>query len=140
MQATFKLSESALLFFFRFVTAFLNVLGQFSTLVQEVAQSLPSSLHIARKELIFKCYVVCRRCRRVFLFSECIEGQGVTQRGKNCAYVAFPLHPQQHMRNPCGTLLLKTVELSTGRTYFYPFLTYCYLNIDVSLQSFFGST
>lgn len=40
------------------------------------------------------------------------------------------------MRNPCGTLLLKTVELSTGRTYFYPFLTYCYLNIDISLQSF----
>ena len=81
--------------------------------------------------------MLCVEDVTVFLFSECIEGQGVTQRSKNCAYVAFPLYPQQHKRNPCGTLLLKTVELSTGRTYFYPFLTYCYLNLDVSLQSIF---
>lgn len=139
MQATIKLSESVLLFFFRFLAVFLSVLGQFSTVVQEIAQSLPSSLQVARqarKELIFQRYVVCRRCHRIFPFSECIEGQGVSQRSKNCSYVAFPLHPQQHMRNFCGTLLLKTVELATGRTYFYPFLTYCYLNIDISLQSF----
>lgn len=138
MQASFRLSESVLLFFFRFVTVFLSILGQFSTVVQEVAQSLPSSLHVARKArkvLMFQRYVVCRRCHRNFPFKECIEGQGVSQRSKNCSFVAFPLHPQ-HRRNPCGTLLLKTVQLATGRTYFYSFLTYCYLNIDVSLQSF----
>ena len=40
------------------------------------------------------------------------------------------------MRRPCGTLLLKIVEMASGRTYFYPFLTYCYVNLDVSLHSF----
>lgn len=38
------------------------------------------------------------------------------------------------MRKPCGSLLLKTVELAGGHTYFYPFMTYCYLNLDISLQ------
>jgi hypothetical protein len=35
------------------------------------------------------------------------------------------------MRLPCGSLLLKTVELAA---HFYPFVTYCYLGLDVSLQ------
>jgi hypothetical protein len=41
------------------------------------------------------------------------------------------------MRSPCGTLLLKSVELASRKTYLYPFLMYCYLGLDVSLQSMF---
>ena len=141
MQAAFKLSDTALSFFLRFFRVFLSVLGQFSTVhvVKEVAENLPSSLQIAwkeRKELNFRRYVVCRKCHRIYFFSDCIEGPGISQRSKNCPYVAFPLHPHRHMRNPCGTLLLKTVELAGGCTFFYPFLTYCYVNLDISLQSF----
>ena len=33
-------------------------------------------------------------------------------------------------------VLLKTVELASGRTYFYPQLTYCYVGLEVSLQRF----
>ena len=32
--------------------------------------------------------------------------------------------------------LLKTVELSGGRRILYPFVTYCYLSLEKSLQSF----
>ena len=39
------------------------------------------------------------------------------------------------MRQPCGTILLKTVELSSSKRILYPHLTYCYLSIEASLQS-----
>ena len=39
------------------------------------------------------------------------------------------------MRRPCGTVLLKSVELASGAKYLYPRLTYCYLGLEVSLQS-----
>ena len=102
------------------------VFGQFSQVVQEVAQSLPSSLYVARnsgKELKFHRYAVCKKCHRIYFFKDCIDKSGVTQRSKICQYVAFPMHPQLHMRNPCGTVLLKTVELAARRTYFYPIAT-----------------
>ena len=40
------------------------------------------------------------------------------------------------MRAPCETVLLKRVELASGSTYFYPYLTYCYLSVQLSIQSF----
>ena len=39
------------------------------------------------------------------------------------------------MQTQCGTLLLKTVELASGRKVFYPFMTYCYLGLQASLQT-----
>ena len=53
---------------------------------------------------------------------------------KSCSFKRFPSHPHINMRSACGTLLLKSVELAT---YLYPFLTYCYLGLDVSLQTLF---
>lgn len=40
------------------------------------------------------------------------------------------------MRAPCGAVLLKSVEFASGVTHLYPRLTYGYLGLDVSLQSF----
>ena len=57
-----------------------------------------------------------------------------TQTIKACSFIAFPAHPNHSFRRSCGTRLLKTVELANGRTYFYPFLTYCYVGLDQSLQ------
>ena len=73
MQAAFKFSDTALSIFLRFFRVFLSVLGQFSTVhvVKEIAENLPSSLHIAwkeRKELNFRRYVVCRKCHRIYFF------------------------------------------------------------------------
>ena len=117
--------------------AFLSVLGQFNTVASTVAQCLPSSLYMAGKlenELRFRKYVVCRKCHKIYHMAECIEGHGSTQISKHCAFKAFPLHPHHSMRSSCGTLLLKTVELAGGRTYLYPFLSYCYVGLDQSLQ------
>lgn len=42
------------------------------------------------------------------------------------------------MREACGCLLVKTVELASGKRIFYPYLIYCYLSIKSSLQAMFN--
>ena len=44
-------------------------------------------------------------------------------------------HPQERMRRPCDTTLLKTVELGSQRIILYPYRVYCYLSIEKSLLS-----
>lgn len=139
MQAVFHLSDTVLSFFLGFFRAYMSVLGRFSKMCADIAQCLPSSLYKARlleNKLIFDKYVVCKQCHNVYPFSDCVEGPRNARRSKACPFQHFPSHPQQRMRKPCGSVLLKTVELASGKTYLYPRLTYCYLGLEVSLQAF----
>lgn len=56
---------------------------------------------------------------------------------RKCSFQAYPRHPHHRMRQSCGTPLLKTVELASQNTVqvLYPYLTYCYLGLECSLQS-----
>ena len=65
----------------------------------------------------------------VGVYSNCLEWYN------SCCFQRFPFHPHCHMRKPCETLLLRSVELANGHLHLYPFLTYCYLSLEVSLQS-----
>lgn len=38
------------------------------------------------------------------------------------------------MRKNCDTLLLRTVELASGKIILYPFMTYCYMSLAASLE------
>lgn len=40
------------------------------------------------------------------------------------------------MRAPHGIPLLKTVKLASKKVFFYPYLMYCYLSLEVSLSLF----
>ena len=135
VQATHKLSNAVISALIKFIRVLLSVLGHYSSLAMNVSQILPTSLYMANKlenALTFQRYVVCRKCHRIYCINECLDAS--RQIVKHCSYVAFPTHPHRTMRQPCSTLLMKTVELATGRTYFYPYLTYCYVGLGQSLQ------
>ena len=63
---------------------------------------------------------------------ECIEGCGNRRKAKTCPHIPFAtgLHNRR-----CGGVLLKTIELATGKKYFYPLHTYCYVDLHTSLQT-----
>lgn len=82
----------------------------------------------------FRRYVVCRKCHKVYYFHDCIDKVGTRQTSKQCTYRAYPYHPHDRMRMICGTLLLKTIELASGKHLLYPFMTHCYLSLEYSLQ------
>lgn len=133
MQAVFRLSDVVVNSFLAFFKVFFSILGRSCPSGSDIANHLPSSLYAARKmygEVEFQRYVVCRRCHKIYFFESCIEGC-TTKRSKLCCYS----HPYASMRRPCGTLLLKTVEIASGKKFFYPFLTYCYIGLEASIQA-----
>ena len=58
-----------------------------------------------------------------------------TVTSKLCRYAQFPNHPQSQHRKPCGTPLMKNVQLASGCSHFVPHLIYCYKSIIESLQN-----
>ena len=101
-----------------------------------IAQILPRSLYKLKQQLgcvrdRFHRFVVCRRCQHIYSMSQCIDQN---QTSKTCSHRPFPHHPHSRQRRECGTLLLKTVELTSGKKILYPFLVYCYMSIQDSLQ------
>lgn len=136
MQAVFRLSDVVINYFFAFFKVFFSVLSQNSP-GNDLARHLPSSLYAARKtynKVEFQRYVVCRKCHKLYYFNSCIEGSS-SKRSKVCSFRHFPFHPRQNMRQSCGSLLLKTVEISSGKKLFYPFKTYCYMGLKDSIQA-----
>ena len=140
MQASFKIPDIVIDHFLRFFAAIFTILGDSSEIVRDVCLNLPSTVYRAKKaigELLFTRYVVCQKCFAIYTHSESIETIGTVSKSKRCSFCRFPSHPYRSMRLPCQTLLLKTVELASKRTYLYPFVTYCYLGVETSLQNLF---
>lgn len=136
MQAIYRLSDVVVNHFLAFFRAFFIILGRSAPIGTEIAENLPPSLHVATKtmqKLEYKKYVVCRKCHKLYNFSDCIYGS-YSKRSKLCSFCQFPNHPHLRMRQQCASLLLKTVEMSSGTKIFYPFLTYCYVGLEASLQ------
>ena len=118
----------------RFLKILFGILGSFSSLCFDIANILPGSLYMLHKingglNLGFVRYVVCRKCQNIFKFKQC--GSAIHK----CPYIAFPNHPQSRMRLPCDTLLLKSVGLASGKIIQYPFMTYCYMGLEISLYN-----
>ena len=140
MQAAFRLPDVVIGYFLQFFVVLFHIIGRYCKIGKVIAECLPRSVYKAKQvlgEVKFQCYVVCRKCFSIYQFSQCIETSGIHRKSKQCSFRRFPFHPQLRMRSPCGTLLLKSVELASKKTYLYPFLMYCYLGLDLSLQSMF---
>ena len=134
MLVAFRLPDVVIVHFFHFLNVFIRILGHEDIVI-------PTSMYKIKKvigELKFERYVVCRKCHSIYLFEECIEHTGCHQHSKLSNFRKFPAHPHVSMRSPCGIRLLKSEELSNKKVFLYPYLTYCYLGLEVSLQSLFN--
>ena len=141
MQVVHRMSDVAISCFLKFLWAFFNILGSFSSICVEITKVFPSSLCKAKSIITkpkIKQYVVCRKCHTLYFKMDCMFGIGAAQIGKKCFFKRFPSHPQHRMRKPCGIPLLKTVELAGGKRILYPYMIYSYLSIESSIQAMFN--
>ena len=127
LRVLFSIPDAASSFILKFFSIFLRLFGKI--LAPAVAiPILPTSIYMMRQMFDgvkdFTRYVVCRKCSAVYKLENCNENG----RSKICQFVSYPNHPQRRMRQPCGTTLMKTVELSSSKIILYPYLTYCYLS------------
>lgn len=138
LQMKFYFPDNALTLLLKFLSAFFTVLGNFSPLMDILSRTFPSSLHSLRKKISledsYAKYIVCPKCEQTYQYADCIDVVGSLRLSKRCTHVKFPNHPHMQKRNPCGTLLLKTVELKSGKELLYPFKLYSYKSVKDSLQ------
>lgn len=139
MRVAFRLPDVVLDHFLKFFLVLFRILGCFCSNIT-VVKYLPSSMYKAIKlvELPYRKYVVCRKCCSLYKQAECIEGSGRNAKSRKCSFRKYPCHPQANMRSPYGGLLMKTIELSNQNVYHYPFLMYCYFDLEVALQGLFN--
>ena len=134
-QAVFYSPERVMEVLLLFLYTFFLTLGTLSLPADHLAKMFPRSIHRLKvytgtNKLQSQKYVVCRKCNSIYTFNQCVERSS----SKTCTFCKYPDHPFHHLRQSCGALLLKTVEVSGGRKILYPFLTYCYLGPQHSMQ------
>lgn len=139
-QYRFALSDnaiSALLSFLRIMFLLVNkAVG--SQILDDVVFYLPTGVSMCRKLLkidsqLFRKYACCIKCCEVYSVEKCIDKVGSIRSSKCCSHIAYPKHPREAFRQPCGARLMKEVKIRS-RSFFYPFKTYCYKSITDSLR------
>ena len=104
----------------KFFSILFRVLGQFSPFVAIIARTFFTSFNVVCKSIdpghSFVKYVVCSKCSQIYVYEQCIHKIGTEQCSKKCDFVMFPRHTQLRRCQPCGDLLLKTVEFTSKST------------------------
>ena len=136
LRNIYKISDIVTGKLLKFLCVLFGLLGQFSNVCKTLASLLPRSVYKLHQYtgsagIRFKKYVACRSCHQLYDIGQCCGDEN----SRKCSHVHFPNHPHLRRRQPCGSYLVKTVELASGRKVYYPFLVYCYLDIETSLQS-----
>ena len=133
LQAKHYIPDAAVQCLVKFLYIFLCILGRYFTTIANIASKFPPSLYLLRKHLNlkqdFKRLVVCRKCNSVYSLQECIDESGTIPVARACFY-----RRNTHRSVRCGTPLLKTVELSSGKKILRPYKVYCYHGLKNALQ------
>ncbi len=133
MRKVYALSDAGTKIMLKFFVTLFGVLGKMFPPLSFILQCFPTSTyHLQSYGTLkkFRRLFVCQKCDNIYTFEDCKEGN----LSKRCSFTRFPNHPHLRMRTSCNFLLLKTVELSSGKKILYPYLMYCYISIKDSLQ------
>ncbi len=133
MRKVYALSDAGTKIMLKFFVTLFGVLGKMFPPLSFILKCFPTSTyHLQSYGTLkkFRRLVVCQKCDNIYTFEDCKEGN----LSKRCSFTRFPNHPHLRMRTSCNFLLLKTVELSSGKKILYPYLIYCYISIKDSLQ------
>ena len=133
LQAQHYIPDAAIDSLLKFLYAFLVILGSFSDVCKSLSKYMPRTVYSLRNFLglkdTFKKFVVCRECYSIYPMESCIDRPGVS---KLCQHKEFPRNRR------CNFVLLKTVELASGKKIMYPNSVYCYNSLKSSIERLFS--
>ena len=138
LQAKFHLPDKSMDYLLKFLYTFLSIVGTFSSFIKILVQELPPTLHMMHKKVGlskgFKKFIVCIKCLSIKEYNDCVNRTSLGTTSKCCTYIAYPCHPYRMQRQPYNTVLLKSIQFTSGRTVLYPYSIYCYKSLKDSLQ------
>ena len=131
VNPSLRLPDKSMDYLLRFLYTFLCILGTFSSFIKMLVQELPPTLHTMHMKVglpngSFKKFIVCIKCSSIYEHKDCVSKIASIVTSKHCTYTAYPHHPHFLQRQPCDTVLLKSVEFTSGHTILYPHSVYCY--------------
>lgn len=135
-QGIFRVSDVGMNTLLIFMVTFLKVLSAvFQLPLHAFVQHLPQTAAGARRYLRgnvdnFIKYVSCPKCHSIFHIESCkVVLPNRTVISGTCSHILFPHHPQRIRRQPCNTVLMKTVRTSAGTSTLYPRQMFCYRSV-----------
>lgn len=141
IQAKYYIPNTVIDATLKFLYILFSVLSRFSPFLNPIFKFSPKSPYSLYKfvhyEENFNKYVVCPKSEAIFAHEQCIEKVGSQRHSKKCCNIKYPNHPFVTGRMPCQSLLLKTVQFTSGRKLLYPYKLYCHKSVRSTLQSFF---
>jgi hypothetical protein len=139
LQAKYHISDHAINVIFQFLYILFSVFARFSPSLSFFAETFPKSRCLAHGHFgttaKFLKYVVCPKCFSLYSLEESKQKIGSREISKRCTFVAYPMHPQISRRAPCNAILLKSIEMQSGKTLLYPRKIYCYKPLTSSIQN-----
>ena len=139
LQAKHYIPGAAINALLKFLSVLFRVLGPHSTVIAHLAASMPTSVYCLNKHVNptdIRYFVVCRKCHHLYKFDDCIDKLSTTGEkvSKLCSFIRFPNHTQERFRVECSQVLLKTVNVTSGRRFLYPFKVFPYKTLSSSLK------
>ena len=136
-QLSCHISENGMAWLLRFISTWLKVLGlQISHhIVAEIVVAFPASMYMLRQVLMadrddFNKYVVCHQCHKLYEYNECL----MKVNGKEVAKLCTGSQRKRGKTVQCGAKLLNQVQMSNGKSCYYPIKYYCFNSIINSLE------
>lgn len=130
---------TSLLGFIRLLLYYLAITTGQDRLLQ-IVNALPKSMltiQTAFKQDNFIEYVVCPKCCKLYLLSDCIIDNHGQVTSKLCDYIEFPDHPFSSQRKACSEILLKRIKVGK-KIKLVPRKVYVYRSIIQSLKAMMG--
>ena len=139
-QTVYRLSDSGLNVLLSFFRIFLTLISSLLVLpgLDAFIKFLPQTIYSARKLTITTTnitkYICCRSCHSIYSLNQgtiIVNGISVA---RDCEFIKYPNHTQVQHRKKCGTALMRSIRLPSGKEKLYPCLIYCYNSVINSLQ------
>ena len=94
----YRLSDCSIGFLLKFIRHLIHFLGVIThlDLLFQIANALPKSMHPIKntfKDNSYIEYVVCPKCCRLYLISDCLISNHGNMESRKCDYFEFPDHP-----------------------------------------------
>ena len=141
-QSLFNVSDVGLNVLIKFIALFFSLLVKVLSLpMKSFTDYLPQGIEAGKRFLghqkdNFTKYATCPSCHSIHNVDDC----KVVLLNKSiisavCHHIEFLNRPHKSRRKPCQTLLMKSIQTSTGTTTLYPRLLYCYKSVTNSERS-----